>query len=130
MRVGQITSGLQGTMSSSYDAATTADKCLDGNYDTHCDTGWEDSTFPSPWLRISYDCRLGVTSLSVVVVINRGDCCKNRINAWALEFRDADNMPDMFTYNFTGGLGSYVVTVPQGEMVKVFDIALLDCPST
>ncbi len=55
----------------------------------------------------------GRTSLSKVVVVNRQNCCQQRINSFGLDFVNAAGAVDRFpTYAFAGSQMSYTITPP------------------
>lgn len=98
-------------------SAHPASMCVDGKINTFCHTSSRDS---KPQLRISFPCSEG---LSKVRVTNRGDCCKENINAFHLHFLDATASNMASIYQFAGGQDVYTIIL-QGEGASLAGIFL------
>lgn len=99
------------TMSSTEGAISAVQYCFDGNLGLPiCHSGvtrWD----PDPKLVVMYPCS---EELSKVEVVNRQDCCRDRINNFQMRFLDAAGAVMRQTFQFTGAESVYTV-IPQGE---------------
>lgn len=78
----------------------TAAKCNNGNPNTTCQSLDPGLLDPYPTLRVYYPCGSGPTSLSRVLVLNRQDCCQERLTAYTLDFVNALGALDRASYKF------------------------------
>jgi hypothetical protein len=90
----------------------------DGNENTLLHSDFE-KDFTNPSLRLSYPCAEG---LSRVEVVNRRDCCSDRINAFQMRFLDAAGADLSPAFTFSGVLPNYTATpaVPAGRWMQLF----------
>lgn len=72
----------------------------------------------NPRLRVWYPCPSGTTSVSRVVVVQRQDCCQERILGFQLNFLDAYGKMDRPSYFFTQVLAEYDITVGGWRCLK------------
>lgn len=102
------TSSLVATLSTTHSGAAlySADKCIDGSTTTgFCHTaGVENAT-----LTITYPCSGG---LSKVNVVNRADCCWDRITNFQLRFWDEKRQQVGKAYPFQSAVAQYSVQAP------------------
>ena len=95
---------LSARLSTTYDYPTgEAPRCFDGDLTTWCSTLDPYYGDPNPTLTVLYDCPGGKTTAARVVVHNRDDCCRHRLNFFSLEFVDASGEVDpLLTFSFAG----------------------------
>lgn len=88
--------------------------CFDGNPGTICHSLNWDSGDSDPKLLVRYPCS---EELSRVEVVNRQDCCRERIADFQMRFLDASGAVLRQTFQFTGGESAYTV-IPQGKRAR------------
>jgi hypothetical protein len=84
----------------------TGSRCNDGRLDTLCNHTDSDG---SPMLRIGYPCTSGASSLSRVLVVNRQDCCQDRVQSFQVEFVNRAGVTDRPVYYFTEVISNYTI---------------------
>jgi hypothetical protein len=100
---------LSATSTSTYHNLLVA-RLIDGNDATMAHTWDSGNGDGNPRMRVYYPCTSGSTSLSRVVVVNRKDCCSERINGFFLDFLNASGRVDRPSYQFAGSLGQFDIT--------------------
>lgn len=109
------------TFAQSSTATTTqpAANCNAGSTTSLCTTNGPSSGDASPWLRVSYACPAGVSTVTRVDVVNVASPCTSacsRLTSFTLDFVNAAGRRDMQSYTFSAALPSYTVyAYPAGE---------------
>jgi hypothetical protein len=87
-------------------------KCKDGNAGSLCHSLDPASGDSSPVLRAFYPCSGGRSGLSKVVVVNRQDCCRDRLDQFTLDFlTPAGTLDWPASYTFSGARASHTIAV-------------------
>jgi hypothetical protein len=91
--------------------------CNDGSSTSICHSLDPASGDPTPTLHAFYPCTGGRSGLSKVVVVNRQDCCRERLDQFTLDFLTPAGTPDWpSSFTFTGARATHTIAVG-GECV-------------
>jgi hypothetical protein len=111
-----------------------ATNCNDGSTTSLCTTNGPSSGDASPWLRVSYACPAGLSTVTRVDVVNVASPCTNacfQLASFTLDFVNAAGRKDMQSYSLQASSLTTVYAYPAGEdrllSALYFDIMIGCC---